>query len=65
MIVGVAADHGAFEMKQQLAELLATEGHDVVDFGNKVYGTDDDYPDFAIPLARAVGGGDVERGVRV
>jgi len=53
MILGVGADHGGFEMKQ-LAKLAATEGHEVVDFGNKVYDTNDNYPDFAIPLSRAV-----------
>ena len=63
MKVGLAADHGGFEMKQQLAKLLAAEGHDLVDFGNNVYDANDDYPDFAIPLARAVAKGDVERGV--
>ncbi len=63
MKVGVAADHGGFEMKQQLAKLLAAEGHELHDFGNDVYDADDDYPDFAIPLARAVSRGDVERGV--
>jgi ribose 5-phosphate isomerase B len=65
MRVGVGADHGGFEMKQQLAKLLAAEKHEVVDFGNKVYDTNDDYPDFAIPLARAVAAGDVERGILV
>jgi ribose 5-phosphate isomerase B len=65
MKVGVGADHGGFEMKEQLAKLLAKEGHEVVDFGNKVYDTDDDYPDFAIPLARAVAYGEVERGILV
>ena len=49
MKVGVGADHGGFEMKQQLAKLLATEGHQVVDFGNKIYDSNDDYPDFAHP----------------
>jgi len=34
MKIGVAADHGGFEMKRQLAKLLAAEGHEVVDFGN-------------------------------
>jgi ribose 5-phosphate isomerase B len=63
--VGVAADHGGFEMKRQLAKSLATEGHEVVDFGNKVYDVDDDYPDFAVPLAHAVAAGDVNRGVLV
>jgi len=50
-------------MKKQLAHLLAAEGHQIVDFGNRVYDTDDDYPDFTIPLARAVARGQVDRGV--
>jgi ribose 5-phosphate isomerase B len=53
MKIGVGADHGGFEMKQQLAKLLRDKGHEVIDFGNKVYDTNDDYPDFAIPLARS------------
>ena len=57
MKVGVGADHGGFEMKQQLTTLLAKEGYQVVDFGDKTYDDNDDYPDFAIPLARAVAGG--------
>lgn len=65
MRVGVGADHGGFEMKEQLAKLLTTEGYEVVDFGNKVYDANDDYPDFAIPLARAVASGEVERGILV
>lgn len=65
MKVGVGADHGGFEMKQQLAKLLAAEGHEVVDFGNEVQDNNDDYPDFAIPLARAVATGAIERGVLV
>jgi len=63
MKLGIAADHGGFEMKQQIIRLLGAEGHEVVDFGNNVYDSNDDYPDFAIPLARAVAAGVVERGV--
>jgi len=65
MKVGIGADHGGFEMKRELAARLAGEGHEVVDFGNKLLDEKDDYPDFAIPLARAVARGDVERGVLV
>lgn len=65
MIVGVGADHGGFEMKNELAKLLMAIGHSVVDFGNKVYDADDDYPDFAIPVARAVARGDADRGILV
>ena len=63
MKVGLAADHGGYEMKQKIYILLNAKGHEVVDFGNLQYDRDDDYPDFAIPLARAVAAGVVERGV--
>src|SRR5215813_10322146 len=65
MRVGVAADHGGFEMKQELAKMMANEGYEVIDFGNYVLDNNDDYLDFAIPLARAVASGEVERGVLV
>jgi ribose 5-phosphate isomerase B len=65
MKVGIGADHGGFEMKEQLAKLLAAEGYVVVDFGSKVLDNNDDYPDFAIPLARAIAAGEVERGILV
>jgi ribose 5-phosphate isomerase RpiB len=42
MKVGIAADHGGYEMKQQIAALLGTEGHEVVDFGNDRYDSNDD-----------------------
>jgi len=63
MRVGIGADHGGFEMKEQLARKVALDGHEVIDFGNKVFDAADDYPDFAIPLARAVATGYVDRGV--
>jgi Ribose 5-phosphate isomerase RpiB len=63
MRIGIGADHGGFVMKEQLARKLAEEGHEVIDFGNMVHDPDDDYPDFVIPLARAVATGYVERGV--
>ena len=37
----------------------------MVDFGDKELRVDDDYPDFVVPLARAVAGSDVQRGVAV
>ena len=63
MKVGIAADHGGYAMKQKIYILLCAGGHEVVDFGNLSYDRDDDYPDFALPLARAVAAGVVERGV--
>jgi ribose 5-phosphate isomerase B len=52
-------------MKQQLTKLLADEGYEVVDFGNHRHEADDDYPDFAIPLARAVSASEIDRGILV
>ena len=63
MKVGIAADHGGYQMKEKIQILLGTRGHQVVDFGNLQYDRDDDYPDFAVPLARAVAEGVVDRGV--
>jgi ribose 5-phosphate isomerase B len=65
MRVGVAADHGGFALKEDMAARLRREGHDVVDFGAKSLVSTDDYPDFVTPLATAVAAGTVERGVAV
>jgi ribose 5-phosphate isomerase B len=63
MRVGIAADHGAFALKGQLEESLRNSGYEVVDFGAHQLNPADDYPDFIIPLARAVSAGDLERGI--
>ena len=63
MRIGIAADHGGFALKIQMAESLRGAGHEVVDFGAAHLDPGDDYPDFVIPLARAVAAGEVERGV--
>ena len=63
MRVGIAADHGGFTLKEQLAKSLRGSGYEVVDFGAHQMDPEDDYPDFIIPLARAVAAGEVDRGV--
>jgi ribose 5-phosphate isomerase B len=63
MRIGLAADHGGFTMKEQLMADLRAAGHEVVDFGARELTADDDYPDYVIPLARAVAAGSVERGI--
>jgi len=63
MRIGMAADHGGFALKEQLKEELAAAGHTVIDFGTTVLELGDDYPDYVIPMARAVAKGEVERGI--
>ena len=63
--IGIAADHGGFLLKEHLAAMLRNAGYDVVDFGDAQPKPDDDYPDFVVPLARAVAAGKVTRGVAV
>jgi ribose 5-phosphate isomerase B len=63
--IGVAADHGGYELKEYLAGMLIAAGYEVVDFGDGQPTPDDDYPDFVVPLARAVAYGNVERGVAI
>jgi ribose 5-phosphate isomerase B len=63
--VGIAADHGGFELKEYLAGMLRQAGYEVNDFGDLQAKLDDDYPDFVVPLARAVACGKVDRGIAV
>src|SRR5450755_2396889 len=61
--IGVAADHGGFELKEYLAAMLREAHCEVLDFGDGQPKPDDDYPDFIVPLARAVARGEVDRGL--
>jgi len=65
MRVGIATDHGGFGLKEELVAQLRAAGHEVVDFGAHGLAPGDDYPDFVVPLARAVAAGKVERGVAI
>lgn len=65
MRVGVATDHGGFGLKVEVVAKLRAAGHEVVDFGAHEPSPADDYPDFVVPLARAVVAGSVERGVAI
>jgi ribose 5-phosphate isomerase B len=65
MLVGIATDHGGFALKEELVARLQAAGHKVEDFGAHSLQPGDDYPDFVIPLARAVSSGRVERGIAV
>jgi ribose 5-phosphate isomerase B len=63
--IGIAADHGGFDLKQYLLGRLRADGHRVVEYGDTRLDPGDDYPDFVVPLARAVACGEVIRGVAI
>ena len=63
MKIGIASDHGGFELKQIILPWLTSLGHDLVDFGPDKLDNADDYPDYVIPMAKAVAAGQLERGI--
>lgn len=62
--IAIGADHGGYEMKEQLKRVLSDLGHDFQDFGT--HSTDAvDYPDYAHLVARAVSRGTCDLGIVV
>ena len=64
-LIGVAADHGGYELKEYLVRMLREAGYEIIDYGDGQPKLDDDYPDFVVPLARAVARGEVYRGIAI
>ena len=62
MRIGIASDHGGFALKNEIAAKLRSSGHEVFDFGAHALDLADDYPDFVIPLARALGASEIDCG---
>ncbi len=62
MRIALASDHAGFHYKQQLAEWLRAEGHDIVDFGTHSE-EPVDYPLFVRPAAAAVAHGECDRAI--
>jgi ribose 5-phosphate isomerase B len=65
MKIGIAADHGGFPLKENIAAKLRNAGHVIIDFGATTLNDQDDYPDFVVPLAHAVAASEVERGIAI
>ena len=65
MRIGIAADHGGFSLKERLSVAIVEAGHELTDFGAPALDPADDYPDYVVPLARAVAAGTIERGVAI
>lgn len=57
MRIGIATDFGWFELKRKLIEVLNTVGYEVSDIGDYELVAGEIYPDFVVPLAKAVSDG--------
>lgn len=55
MKIYIGSDHAGFELKGKLIPFLKELGHEVEDKGAFAFDPQDDYPDFVIPVATAVG----------
>ena len=65
MKIGIAVDHGGFSLKETITSFLISQKHEIEDFGALVYNKADDYPDFVVPLARALAAYEVDRGIAI
>ncbi len=65
MKIGIAADHGGYDLKETVSIFLKNLGYEMTDYGAYELDTKDDYPDFVIPLARAIASKEVERGIAI
>src|SRR5258706_1880508 len=63
MKIGIAADHGGYLLKEEMKSWLTSLGHELKDFGAFAKDDTDDFPDYVVPLARAVASAEVERGI--
>lgn len=64
MKIAIGADHAGFAAKEEIKAVIKALGHTVLDQGT----TSDasvDYPDYAEKVARAVVGGEADRGVLI
>ena len=64
MKISIGSDHAGYLYKESLAEMLRTQGHEVIDCGT--HSTDStDYPLWCIPTATKVANGEAEKGIVV
>lgn len=56
MRVYIGADHGGYNLKEELKPYLVELGYEVEDLGAHSLVEDDDYPDYVLPVAEKVVG---------
>ncbi|MCD8509791.1 MAG: ribose 5-phosphate isomerase B [Bacillus sp. (in: Bacteria)] len=64
MKVAIGTDHGGFELKKEMINLLEEMNMEVVDVGCDCPDSVD-YPDYGIPVAEMVANGQADRGILI
>jgi ribose 5-phosphate isomerase B len=64
MKLAIGCDHGGIDLKIEIVKHLEERGIEFVDFGIKEYQSVN-YPEIALPLAKAVASGECDRGILV
>jgi len=64
MKIAIGSDHRGYHLKEKLANILRTKGHEVTDEGTSVTEAVD-YPDFAAIVGKKVSEGSVDRGILI
>jgi ribose 5-phosphate isomerase B len=64
MQIGIACDHGGFELKEELKLYLKSIGHEPIDMGT--FNEESvDYPDFGVLVAEKISSGDLAKGILI
>ena len=64
MKIGIASDHGGFELKEYIKEHLEKEGIEYIDYGTNSLDSVD-YPDYGLKLSKGVVEGEVDKGIAI
>jgi len=63
MRVACGFDHGGFPLRETILAAVRDAGHEAIDLGADELDPADDYPDFALAVARSIDRGEAERGI--
>src|SRR3972149_11229233 len=63
VMIYLGSDHAGFELKEKIKEYLNQKGLEVEDLGAHTLDKNDDYPDYAKPVAEKVAANPENRGI--
>lgn len=65
MRIAIAADHTGITIRDDIAAVVRSTGHETIVLGSEISGPDDDYPRFAKLVGDAIAGGRADRGILI